>query len=293
MADKEESCSDSLGEQALGREEFSDFSLVLEDGHELKCHKVKLAEASSFFRSMFRQKWLETQTNKMKVTEFRRETVESFLDYIYTDSDLVTDQDCLKLNFDKKRLTPELLRMCHLYRVRNLQDWCTQHLVKNVEDNNAVDIWNAGDKIGNDKLKEVALDHLGRKRNKLLDVPGIKQSFECPKLMESLVTHLSERTPCNYITIKVKCEGFLGRKVWMDPEIKVKLCESVEVLRLKIDDYFYFSDLCCDYDSLKISGSGRELQNNKTLDFYGLGDGSTVTCVLRYPPPRHNVNNSE
>ena len=58
-ADKEESCSDSLGEQALGREEFSDFSLVLEDGHELKCHKVKLAEASSFSRSMFRQKWLD------------------------------------------------------------------------------------------------------------------------------------------------------------------------------------------------------------------------------------------
>ena len=37
------------------REEFSDFALVLKDGTELQCHKVKLADVSPFFCAMFRQ----------------------------------------------------------------------------------------------------------------------------------------------------------------------------------------------------------------------------------------------
>ena len=39
-------------EDAILREEFSDFTLVLKNGRKLKCHKIKLAEASPFFRTM-------------------------------------------------------------------------------------------------------------------------------------------------------------------------------------------------------------------------------------------------
>ena len=50
------------------REEFSDFSLVLEDGRELKCHKDRLAEASPVFRMILKQDGEEARTNKMKIT---------------------------------------------------------------------------------------------------------------------------------------------------------------------------------------------------------------------------------
>ena len=96
MAARDEDSRGSLPDDSLGREEFSDFSLILKNGQELKCHKVKLAEVSPFFRTMFRQDCLETQNNQMKVTEFEPETVASFLDYIYADLDLANDQDVLQ-----------------------------------------------------------------------------------------------------------------------------------------------------------------------------------------------------
>ena len=201
MAARDEDSRGSLPDDSLGREEFSDFSLILKNGQELKCHKVKLAEVSPFFRTMFRQDCLETQNNHMKVTEFEPETVASFLDYIYADLDLAKDQDLHNMKFDKKRLTPELLRMCHMYQVKNLQEWCARHLLKCIEDANVVDIWRTSEKIGDDQLRRAALDLLGKKGNKLQDVPGLEESLESPQLAKSLVNHMSHQDDVITITI--------------------------------------------------------------------------------------------
>merc|ERR1719481_542148 len=99
----------------------------------------------------------------MKVTEFQQVTVEAFLDYIYADKKLNPAQDTYQSVFDNKRLTPDLLRMCHMYHVKTLLDKCVEHLMKNIMDTNVVDIWVVAEKIGNDGLKEMALDHIGKK----------------------------------------------------------------------------------------------------------------------------------
>ena len=85
-----------------GREEFANFSIVLQNGQEVKCHKIMLAKASPVFCAMMRKECTETKTNQIQLTEFDQDTVESFLDYIYAEEFLVPDQDVIKRTFDKK-----------------------------------------------------------------------------------------------------------------------------------------------------------------------------------------------
>ena len=133
MATKE-SPSGSSDPDIPGREEFTDFALVPKNGQEQKCHKIMLAKVSPFFCAMLRQNFVETTTNKMNVPEFDVDTVRSFLDYIY---EYIWDP--WNFSFNMYRLTPELLRMSHMYRVKILQDECINHLMQTIEDSQYVD----------------------------------------------------------------------------------------------------------------------------------------------------------
>ena len=175
------------------REESSDFALLLKDGRELQCHKVKLSEVSPFFRAMFRQNCEETLTNKMKVKTFEPDTAESFLDFIYADLEDFPGQNLFKKKFEEERLTPDLLRMSHMYDVSMIQVNCVKHLKKSINDANVVDVWSAAETTGNESLKALALDHLGKKGEKMVDIPRMKEAYASPQMMESLVTYMSAR----------------------------------------------------------------------------------------------------
>jgi len=298
MAATKESSPGATPEDTLGREEYSDFALVLKNGQELLCHKVKLAEVSPVFRAMLRQNCAETQSNKMKVTQFGPETVESFLDYVYTDIELVPDQALYQKNFDEERLTPELLRMCHMYGVKNLQNRCVEHLKESIGDINAVDIWSAAEIIGNDSLKTKALNHLVKKKDKLLEIPGLKDSFQSPKLVESLVKYMSDQIvspSCNdVITVKLQCWGtqYGERFIQVQDTIQVKLCDTVEAMRLQIDNTLAtfdedgtFSGYFCKPEPLRaISPSFRYFldlhEEDKTLASYNIKNNYIVQCEV-------------
>ena len=102
MAAKDNSSTLPSSEGGTIREESSDFIIILDNGEEVKCHKIKLAEASPVFRAMLKKDFVETKNSKMQMTQFDQETVKSFLDYIYEDHELVPGQDVYKRNFDKK-----------------------------------------------------------------------------------------------------------------------------------------------------------------------------------------------
>ena len=63
--------------------EDSDFALVAEDGETLRCHKVRLAENSGYFKAMLSHDFCETSNNQMNVPKFGGVTVASFLEWIY------------------------------------------------------------------------------------------------------------------------------------------------------------------------------------------------------------------
>ena len=286
MAARDKSQGGTLSEVTFEREEFSDFVLVLKNGRKLKCHKVKLAEVSPFFCTMLRQDCLETQNNEMKLAEFEPETVESFLDFIYTAPDLATsNQDLFQMKFETKRLTAELMRMCHMYQLKNLQDWCAQHLLKSIDDTNAIEIWMAAEKIGNDTLKNATLDYLGKKGNKLSDVPGLKESLESPQLAKSLVSYMSHRD--DVITLDLKCSWVNGPDKLRS--IQAKLSDTVKVLRLLIDDDLsasgpYVHKCVGSLSVLDTTSDGlitiTDLVEDKTLASYNLTNGSRVQCTL-------------
>ena len=269
------------------RDDFSDFALVLNNGQELKCHKIKLAEVSQFFCSMLKRDCIETKSNKMEVPEFDPETVESFLDYIYADYKKVPEQDVYKRSFDKKRTTPDLLRMCHMYEVTDLLEECTKYLVNNINDNNAVDIWGVAETIGNVGLKKLALDHLGSKGDQLLEVPRLKESFQSLQLVESLVSYLSHQSPTtsskDVITVKVRCYTPYEQPHRYEQAVQVKLSDTVKTLRLLVTDSLFDvsgSRWRCRPGSCRKRGCNRFEEEHRTLRFYNITTETVLECDI-------------
>ena len=270
------------------RNDFSDFALVLNNGQELKCHKIKLAEVSQFFCSMLKRDCIETKSNKMEVPECDPETVESFLDYIYADYERVPEQDFYKRNFDKKRKTPDLLRMCHMYEViTDLLEECTEYLMININDNNTVDIWSVAETIGNVGLKKLALDHLGSKGDQLLAVPRLKESFQSLQLVESLVSYLSHQSPTpsskDVITVKVRCYTPYEQPHRYEQAVQVKLSDTVKTLRLLVTDSLFDvsgSRWRCRPGSCRKRGCNRFEEEHRTLRFYNITTETVLECDI-------------
>jgi len=271
------------GDDGLKRGEFSDFALVLKDGQELKCHKVKLAEVSPVFRAMLREDYEETRTNRMKMTEFDQETVLSFLDYIYSDLKRVPVQDIFKKSkFDEERLTLDLLRLCHMYQVTDLGDKCSEHLSKNIADANVLRIWSVAETIGNNQLRKRALDHLGKKKGKMLELPGLKEALETPQLRESLVTYLSARMNPDaveedkVITVNIVCLREKDELVSTET-VTVKRTETVKTLIALTNSVLSSHGLkiqsICKFSGPFGFGSARLKEN-------GIEDNSNVGCFV-------------
>jgi len=285
MAARHEPSAGSKLEDVPNREEFSDFTIVFKNSQELKCHKIKLAEASPVFCRMMRKDCIETQTSKMQMTEFDHETVESFLDYIYQ---LALDQDIYKRKFDQKRLTAELLRFSHMYDVRSLLKKCTEHLLRNVDDTNVVEIWTVSEAIGHRELREVALQYIGEKKEKLLEVPGVEESFQSTQLVKSLVNYLIlhpiEKEPINVI---VKCyEKTREDNYLFSTTVQVRQSDTFKTLRFLTDGSIWGltnSNWRCRSGSFRLHTNfilPLCFEEHQTLGFYGLENNITLRCAM-------------
>ena len=134
---------------------YTDFCLKVDSGEEFKCHKIMLARSSSFFSAMLENEFQETKNNCVKVKEFKAETVLHFLEYIYR-----VPRDPAAKEFNPVKFTPDLLNMAHFCDVKYLQDDCIHYLKKNISKENAVGVWLASKRCGNESLKESALEYL-------------------------------------------------------------------------------------------------------------------------------------
>jgi len=184
----------SLSSKATWSQNFTDFAIVVESGEELKCHKHVLASNSEFFRTLLNTDLEETKTFQVKIEHSNEETLLSFLEYLYSEplhsakgleqikKKLDPNKYIFKRSFEEKKLTPELLCMAHMYRVKDLWMDCTGHLKASVCDNNVIDIWMAAEMCENQELSKVAFDHLvERPRGKTFeDVPGFNKAFPDP-----------------------------------------------------------------------------------------------------------------
>jgi len=290
MAAKDQSSAPagSKPKHVLDREDFSDFTIVVENGHEIKCHKLMLAKASPVFCAMMKDNFVETLANKMEMTEFDQKTLESFLDYIYEVHDLIPDKDVYMGSFDKKRITIELLRFSHMYDVQNLLEMCIEHFKKNVDDANAVEVWTTAEAIGHEELKEAALGYLLKKEDNMLMVPQVEESYQhSPQLMKSLVKYLL-RHPYSgpSVTIKVQCYPEAGGVV-VTRTICVKQSDTVKVLKALTEESLPeagYHRWRCRKGSFRHmwNNSASRFEENQTLGFYNVENRSNYTATFTF-----------
>jgi len=170
---------------------WADFSLITETGEELKCHRVMLAKESKLFEAMLPSDCKETKTNKMNVRDFSLKTVFTFLEYIY--AGLEWNSFFYRKQFDKAKITIELMRFCHTYKVEGLLGECSNHLCHTIEKDNVVSLWIAAESCKAKSLKDEALDYMSNLGQAIATLPGIEDAYKCPQLMKSLVDYMARR----------------------------------------------------------------------------------------------------
>jgi len=168
---------------------WSDFSIVVATGEELRCHKVLLAKCSPFFDAMLSSNMEETKNSKMEAKEFSLETVRTFLEFVYANSYAF---ESYGEDFDEEQITPQLIRLCHLYGVESLFNVAQDYLSANIDDSNAVAIWFEAQEIENEYLKECALNYMASAKKEISELDDIDRAYKSPELMKALVDRLME-----------------------------------------------------------------------------------------------------
>ena len=90
---------------------LSDFTLILDTGERIKCHKVVLAKASPVMMAMLTTNMVEANTGQMNLTGYDLETVTTFLKYLYA------QWKCFDIGI--QRLNIPLLKLAHQYQVES------------------------------------------------------------------------------------------------------------------------------------------------------------------------------
>ena len=148
MASSTESSSEF---QVTWSQKFTDFTIRLQSGRRVKAHKHVLAENSEVFEVMLTQELEEAKNNEMSLEHFEDEAVIHFLEYLYAGviktpqilkeirAGIGPNEYIYKRSFEREKLSIELLKMAHMYDVKDLEMDCEEYLKKNVCDVNYCD----------------------------------------------------------------------------------------------------------------------------------------------------------
>ena len=146
----------------------------------------------------------------MKVDHWEEKTVSSFLEYIYAEklTMVVTkDKDTVELtritlgsndyiykrSFDKTKLTLQLFEMAHMYRVKDLQMDCVEHIKANLSDDDVIEVWLTAEKCDCKSLSSAAIKYFVDIPRPLMTVPGFADLFETHTHLKDLLNNMKEK----------------------------------------------------------------------------------------------------
>ncbi|XP_073837828.1 protein roadkill-like [Musca autumnalis] len=129
----------------LTSKEFSDVTVVAQDGTEFKAHKAIICARSEVFAVMFRIDMEESKTNRLRIDDMDAEVVEEMLKYMYTGGDI------------PKKLAEELFIAANKYSLLDLQTLCENILLETMEVETVADILLLADRHTNKRLKTMAI----------------------------------------------------------------------------------------------------------------------------------------
>jgi len=291
-------------------QDYCDFALVVDSGEKLHCHKIYLAKSSEFFKTMLDSEFVEAKNNEMRVKEYDVETVASLLSYIYSDKNTAVGlYNLFRRLFDAQKLTPELLRLAHMYQVQDLIEDCTTHLAQNVNDTNVVTIWMSGETCQIERLKEAAFAYMVNSPNRdlVLNCRDMDKVFKSPERNKELVgvmidevikvktenaAHVAEKAQLTAalnaaqkqvddLTKKLANEKTIAVNISMpeggyvgDFRTLVKRTKTVGQLK----DLFLISDEDDneEYDNFYLTHNGTDLDDNRTFESYNIANNATL-----------------
>merc|ERR1719206_184354 len=221
----------------------------------------------------------ETNTSKMSLKDFSLETVTSFLKYIYADFEWIPEQNVHKKMFNNKQITPELMKMCHMYEVKTLHKECCKYLKENICDSNAVGIWIEAERCEDEDLKDLAIKHIAKKNENISKVPGMDEAYQCPDLVKSLVEFYGRR----FGELDLENKSNIKVKIWLYNEplcihrdVSVKKSDTVMALKEAYVLNRWKNGLKTEPHFKLLNSNDLELAEDRPLAYYGISDGTVV-----------------
>ncbi|XP_073838527.1 protein roadkill-like [Musca autumnalis] len=135
----------------LTNKEFSDVTLVAQDGIELKAHKLMLCARSQVFAAMFRNDMEESKTNRIRIDDMSAEVIKGMLRYIYTG---------YAGDYVPCKLAKELFIAANKYALFDLQTMCENILINTMNRDTVTDTLLLADRHANERLKNTALQFI-------------------------------------------------------------------------------------------------------------------------------------
>ncbi|XP_015925866.1 speckle-type POZ protein [Parasteatoda tepidariorum] len=136
---------------------FCDVKLSVEN-HVIEAHKSVLAARSPIFCAMFDMNMIETLTGTVKIVDIDYNTVNLFLEFLYTDNVGVID-------FERAK---KLLIVADKYQVLTLKEKCSIFLNCKMSLTNVYEILVLADTISHARLKAAAIDFIVKNSEEIL-----------------------------------------------------------------------------------------------------------------------------
>ena len=119
----------------------------------------------------------EARSGVLEIVDFKAETVETMMYFVYNDSVL-----------DEKMINSDLLRLAEKYNVKSLVEYCVEHLEENLSLENALDVLVASHLTNQKSLFDATSNFVYANKENLVKTESWKEIMEVnPKLANDVV----------------------------------------------------------------------------------------------------------
>ncbi|XP_073814363.1 speckle-type POZ protein-like [Musca autumnalis] len=162
--------------------EFSDVTLVAQDGIKLKAHKAILCARSQVFAAMFRNNFEESKTNRIQIDDMDAEVIEEMLKFLYTGGDI------------SEKFAEELFIAANKYSLLDLQTMCENTLINTMKFATVADVLLLADRLTNERLKTKAAKFIVNNIETVTETEGWKKLCQTDNDLSRLVLENTKRT---------------------------------------------------------------------------------------------------
>jgi len=147
---------------------LSDFSVVC-NGKSFPCHKVFLAARSSVFKAMIESEMKESKEAVVQLENFTDTVIENFVKYFYTSQ---VDEEIMKEN------AVSFLDLGEKYDMGELKEVAEQNMIANLNKENMLNFFLAGELYKGEKIKAAAKTFLKQNMKSLMEQEGWKEALK-------------------------------------------------------------------------------------------------------------------